>query len=85
MTNFCKDCKHVGSEPSETNDPPCNAPQNFVQNVARAKYLVTGIEQPVKKIRLGASCTVCRQYDEHPNLKVEMCGVEGKWFEVKEQ
>jgi hypothetical protein len=80
---FCKDCRHVGGVPSEEFDPPCNAPQNFVENVHRAKYLVTGIEQPTKTIRRGASCSALRQ-QRTPEIEAVVCGPDGKWFELKQ-
>lgn len=79
---FCKDCKHVGGVPSDTEDPPCNAPLNFVENVNQAKYLVTGIEQPVKTIRRGASCSALRQV-RPPEIIAVVCGPDGKWFEPR--
>lgn len=80
--SFCKDCRHVGGEPSAEIDPPCNAPQNFVENVHQAKYLVTGIPQPVKTIRRGASCSALRQ-SRSPEIDATVCGPDGKWFEGK--
>lgn len=81
---FCKDCKHVGGEASLEFDPPCNAPQNFVENVNQAKYLVTGIAQPVKKIRRGASCSALRM-KRTPEIDATTCGPEGKWFEPQQK
>ena len=76
--NFCRDCKHCGGD-VET-DPPCNAPENMVENVNQAKYLVTGIEQPVKRIRRGTSCSALRQ-QRTPEIDATICGPAGAWFE----
>ncbi|MDP3952645.1 hypothetical protein [Microbacterium sp.] len=84
IDKFCKDCKHVGGVPSEEVDPPCNAPQNFVENVNQAKYLVTGIAQPIKKIRRGASCSALRM-KRTPEIDATTCGPDGKWFAPKEE
>lgn len=78
---FCRDCRHIGGLPDT--DPPCNAPQNFVQYVAQAKYLVTGIEQPVRTISRGASCSALRQ-QRTPEIDATTCGPDGKWFEQRE-
>jgi hypothetical protein len=75
MTKFCKDCKHM-----RDNGAACEAPQNYVKHTNTAKFLVTGEEQPTIRTVLGASCTVCRQYEVHPGLHVPMCGTAGNWF-----
>lgn len=78
---FCKDCSYmVGDGVTAL----CNAPQNFIPNTDEATYLVTGDEQPVQTIRLGSNCRVCRTYDQHPGLKIVMCGPEGIWFKAKD-
>ena len=82
MTLFCKDCKHVGAAPEDA-DPPCNAPQNFVENVNNAKYLVTGVEQPVRVVRRGSSCSALRM-TRSPEIDALCCGPDGKWFEARE-
>lgn len=79
---FCCDCQHCGGIPSEVFDPPCNAPQNFVENVNQAKYLVTGIQQPVARIRRGGSCSALRQ-KRSPEIDATVCGPDGAWFEIR--
>lgn len=78
---FCKDCKHCAGNAAE--DPPCNAPQNMIQNVNKARYLVTGEAQPVQVIRRGGSCSALRQ-DRGPDTNALTCGPTGAWFEQKE-
>lgn len=77
---FCKDCKHSRDGESIT----CESPQNYVEHVDRTKYLVTGLVQPVRRVRRGASCMVLRAR-RTPELEATVCGPSGKWFEPKEQ
>ena len=79
---FCKDCKH--SLPSPDENPynmKCGAPDNFIDNVDQAKFLVSGIEQPIVKAQRGASCTALRI--DRP-AGVITCGSQAAWFEPKE-
>ena len=80
---FCKDCKHVGGVPTAEFDPPCNAPQNIINNRDQAKYLVTGIEQPIRTMRRGNSCSALRLRRDEA-METLTCAPEGKWFEAKE-
>lgn len=78
--NFCKDCKHsMGDIQSMT----CEHPNNTVPSTDEAKYLVTGIEQPVVMARRGSSCAALRLRRDPETLKT-VCGPEGKWFEAKQ-
>ena len=61
----------------------CESSLNGVDHVSHEKYLVTGVEQPTIRATLAGNCLTARQYVRHPSLGIEMCGPEGKWFELK--
>ena len=75
---FCKDCKHSRGE----EDLVCDHPNNRVEFVNRASYLVTGIEQPIRKAMRGGNCEALRMARD-PVTEATTCGPEGKWWEAK--
>ena len=81
---FCKDCKHAKESPD--GNPyrmTCDSPMNAVPTQNKARYLVSGIEQPVILAMRGASCTALRQ-DRGQEVNEVICGPAGLWFEAKE-
>lgn len=79
MDKFCRDCKHSRGEGMRMT---CDAPQNSVDHVDLAAYLVTGIEQPVIKAMRGVNCAALRQPRDQ-KIEALTCGPSGKWFEEK--
>ncbi len=81
MTLLCIDCKHSrpNSDPYKT---LCASPQNQVEHTDEAKYLVSGIKQPVRLAMRGANCAALRQKRD-PHTEATVCGPDGKWFEAK--
>lgn len=77
---FCKDCKHGKGE---LQSMACDSPNNVIEVVDTAKYLVTGEPQPVIRAIRGASCTALR-VQRTPEIDATCCGPDGKWFEPKE-
>ena len=80
MAVFCRDCKHLITD--EGQEFRCGHPNNTVETVDEAKYLVTGIEQPVTKALRGATCKALR-LRRAPDMLV--CGPDGDWFELKSE
>lgn len=83
MSRFCKDCKHAKDAPD--GNPyrmTCDAPQNSVQTVDDAKYLVSGIKQPTVIAIRGMTCSALR-LNRGPAVNETVCGPDGNWFEVK--
>jgi hypothetical protein len=80
---FCRDCKHYREDGrGRPEDPICEAPQNYVEHVDHAKFLVTGIEQPTRKAMRGGNCASLRG-DRGPEVNATICGPKGKWFELR--
>lgn len=82
MSKFCKDCKHsIPLSPDNPFDIKCCSPHNLIDNVDQAKFLVSGIEQPIIKAQRGSSCHALRV--QRP-VEVITCGPEGLWFIAKD-
>jgi hypothetical protein len=79
--NFCVNCHHAEGDRSTPFTLKCANPKNGIATSDHAKYAVSGILQPTVNAALAANCIVMRQHTEHPYLKIEMCGPDGKWWE----
>ena len=79
MPKFCKDCKWSSDITGMSLD--CTHPNNFVDYVNQATYLVTGVEQPIRRAKRGADCTALRQLRD-PETDKTVCGPDGKWWEA---
>ena len=79
--NFCKDCRYALGSLGELARLKCGHPKNSVEHIDAAMYAVTGILQSTVSATLSASCLPLRQMKTHPGLGIELCGLDGIWFE----
>lgn len=77
MERFCKDCRHSRGESDALE---CESPQNGIDSVDHALFLVTGIPQLVVRAKRSKMCRVLRSAWPK-DIMPTICGPEGKWFE----
>jgi hypothetical protein len=82
---FCKECDYsyfLKGEPQTPAYMRCRAPQNLVEHIDTASFLVSGERQPTKQIVRGANCHALRE-ERPPQIEALVCGPSGKWFKPK--